>query len=63
VRKGDSITYTGKLSLLFDRDLLFRLEDANIETINGTTVDDLNSKLEEDCHISFTVFSGIRSIY
>ena len=26
VRKGDSITYTGKLSLLFDRDLLFRLE-------------------------------------
>lgn len=48
VRKGDIITYTGKLSLLFDRALLFRLEDANIETINGITVDDLNSKLEED---------------
>lgn len=48
VRKGDSITYTGKLSALFARDLLFRLEDANIETIDGTTVDDLNSKLEED---------------
>jgi len=48
VRKGDSITYTGKLSVLFDRDLLFGLENANIETINGTTVDDLNSKLEED---------------
>lgn len=52
VRKGDSITYTGKLSLLFDRDLLFRLEDANIETINGITVDDLNSKLEEDATIA-----------
>ncbi len=52
VRKGDSITYTGKLSLLFDRVLLFRLEDANIETINGTTIDDLNSKLEEDAALS-----------
>ncbi len=52
VRRGDSITYTGKLSLLFDRALLFRLEDANIETINGTTVDDLNSKLEEDAALS-----------
>ena len=52
IRKGDSITYTGKLSLLFDRDLLFRLEDANIETINGITVDDLNSKLEDDAALS-----------
>jgi len=52
VRKGDNITYTGKISLLFDRALLFRLEDANIETINGTTVDDLNSKLEEDAALS-----------
>ena len=52
VRKGDSITYTGKLSLLFGRDLLFRLEDANIETINGTTVDDLNSKLEENATLA-----------
>ncbi len=52
VRKGDSITYTGKLSLLFDRTLLFRLEDANIETINGTTADDLNSKPEEDATLS-----------
>lgn len=52
VRKGDSITYTGKLSLLFDRTLLFKLEDANIETINGTTVDDLNSKLEKDAALA-----------
>ncbi|MBS1258151.1 MAG: hypothetical protein MAG551_01204 [Candidatus Scalindua arabica] len=52
VRKGDSITYTGKLSSLFDRDLLFRLEDANIETINGTTVEDLNSKLMEDATLA-----------
>lgn len=52
VRRGDSITYTGKLSLLFDRDLLFKLEDANIETINGTTVDDLNSKLKEDATLA-----------
>ncbi len=52
VRKGDRITYTGKLSLLFNRDLLFRLEDANIETINGITVDDLNSKLEEDATLA-----------
>ncbi|MFQ5686076.1 MAG: hypothetical protein ACE5GV_05390 [Candidatus Scalindua sp.] len=52
VKKGDSITYTGKLSLLFDRDLLFRLEDANIETINGTTVENLKSKLEEDAALT-----------
>ncbi len=52
IRKGDSITYTGKLSLLFARALLFKLEDANIETINGITVEDLNSKLEEDTVLS-----------
>ena len=48
IRKGDSITYTGKLSLLFDRALLFKLESANIEAINGITINDLNSKLEEE---------------
>ncbi len=52
IKKGDNVTYTGKLSLLFERDLLFRLEDANIETINGITADDLNSKLEEDAALS-----------
>ena len=52
IRKGDSIVYTGKLSLLFDRALLFRLEDANIETINGITADDLNNKLEEDAALA-----------
>jgi len=52
VRKGDIITYTGKLSVLFERALLFRLEDANIETINGKTAADLNSKLEEDVTLS-----------
>jgi hypothetical protein len=48
IRKGDSITYTGKLSFLFDRNLLFKLEDANIETINDIAVDKLESKLIED---------------
>ena len=51
IRKGDSITYTGKLSILFDRNLLFKLENANIETINDITVDELKSKLEEDASI------------
>ncbi len=48
INKGDRITYTGKLSFLFDRNLLFKLEDANIETINDTTVDELVSKMKED---------------
>lgn len=52
ISKGDRITYTGKLSFLFDRNLLFKLEDANIETINDITVDALESKREEDVTIS-----------
>lgn len=52
MRKGDKITYTGRLSLLFDRTLLFRLEDVNIEIINNKSVDKLKSKLEEDATLS-----------
>ena len=52
IRKGDRITYTGKLLLLFGRVLLFRLEDANVEIINGTTVESLKSKLEDDAALS-----------
>lgn len=52
MRKGDKITYTGRLSLLFDRTLLFRLEDVNIEIINNKPVDKLKSKLEEDATLS-----------
>ena len=52
INKGDRITYTGKLSFLFDRNLLFKLEDANVETINDTTVDELVSKMKEDVAIS-----------
>jgi hypothetical protein len=48
INKGDHITYTGKLSFRFDRNLLFKLEDANIETINDKTVDELESIMEED---------------
>ncbi|MGR3294225.1 MAG: hypothetical protein ACUZ9M_09455, partial [Candidatus Scalindua sp.] len=48
ISKGDRITYTGKLSFLFDRNLLFKLENANIETINDITVDELKSKWKED---------------
>lgn len=47
VRKNDVITYTGKLSFLFDRNLLFKLEDANIESINDITVEKIERKLEE----------------
>ncbi|MHC4320798.1 MAG: hypothetical protein ACYST3_00805 [Planctomycetota bacterium] len=52
ISKGARVTYTGKLSFLFDRNLLFKLENANIETINDITVDELKSKLEEDASIS-----------
>lgn len=52
MRKGDKITYTGRLSLLFDRTLLFRLEDVNIEIINDKPVDKLKSKREEDAALS-----------
>ncbi len=51
INKGDRITYTGKLSILFDRNLLFKLENANIETINDITIDELKSKMKEDSTI------------
>ncbi len=56
VRTGDTITYTGKLSFLFDRNLMFKLEDSNIEIINDTTVDELKSNLEEDIALSLKPF-------
>ncbi|MBT3879714.1 MAG: hypothetical protein HON76_14295 [Candidatus Scalindua sp.] len=52
INKGDRITYTGRLSILFDRNLLFKLEDANIEAINDKTVVELESKREEENAIS-----------
>ncbi|MBC8549389.1 MAG: hypothetical protein H8D23_07035 [Candidatus Brocadiales bacterium] len=52
INKGDRITYTGKLSFLFDRNLLFKLKNANIETINDTTVDELVSNMREGISIS-----------
>ena len=52
INKGDRITYTGKLAFLFNRNLLFKLEDANIETINDITVDELESKRGEDAAMS-----------
>ena len=51
--KGDRITYTGKLSVLFNRNLLFKLEDANIEIINDITTDELVSKMKEGVSSSF----------
>ena len=56
VRTGDTITYTGKLSFLFDRNLLFKLEDSNVEIINETAVDKLESKLKEDAALSIKQF-------
>ena len=50
--KGDRVTYTGKLSFLFDRNLLFKLENANIETINDISVDELVSKTKNGVAIS-----------
>ncbi|MFQ5713459.1 MAG: hypothetical protein ACE5GU_05465 [Candidatus Scalinduaceae bacterium] len=47
ISRGNSITYTGRLSLLFNRNLLFKLEDANIEKINGVLVDELKKGLED----------------
>ncbi len=54
--KGDRITYTGKLSFLFNRNLLFKLENANIETINDTSTDELVSKMKKGVAI-FSSFS------
>ena len=52
INKGDRITYTGKLSFLFDRNLLFKLKDANIEIINDITVDELVSKIKKGVSVS-----------
>lgn len=52
ISRGNSITYTGKLSLLFNRNLLFKLEDANIEKINGVLVDELKKDLEDEATLS-----------
>jgi len=52
INKGDRVTYTGKLSFLFNRNLMFKLEDANIETINDITVDELESKRGEGASMS-----------
>ena len=52
INKGDRVIYTGKLSFLFNRNLMFKLENANIETINDITVDELVSKRGEGTAIS-----------
>ena len=52
ISRGNSITYTGKLSLLFNRNLLFKLENANIETINDISVDELKKDLEDKTALS-----------
>ena len=52
INKGDRITYTGKLSSLFNRNLLFKLENSNIEIINDITTDELVSKIKEGVAIS-----------
>lgn len=62
VSKGDSITYTGKLSLFFNRNLLFRLEDANIELINDVLVDKLKKDLEEKATASLRASSHITEV-
>ena len=54
--KGDRITYTGKLSVLFNRNLLFKLEDANIEIINDITTGELASKMKEGVSMSSSSF-------
>ena len=54
--KGDRITYTGKLSVLFKRNLLFKLEDANIEIINDITTGELASKMKEGVSMSSSSF-------
>ncbi len=58
VRNGDNVIYTGKLSSLFDRNLLFKLENANIETVNNVSVDKLENKLIESTVLSTQTPSG-----
>ncbi|MEE9605181.1 MAG: hypothetical protein V3V70_06365 [Candidatus Scalindua sp.] len=52
INRGNSITYTGELSLLFNRNLLFKLEDANIETINDVSIAELKKNLEDKTALS-----------
>lgn len=52
INRGNSITYTGELSLLFNRNLLFKLEDANIETINDRSIAELKKDLEDKTSLS-----------
>ena len=52
INRGNSITYTGELSLLYNRNLLFKLEDANIETINDVSVAELKKDLENKTALS-----------
>ncbi len=52
ISRGNSIAYTGRLSLLFNRNLLFKLEDANIEKINGVLVGKLKKDLEDKATLS-----------
>ncbi len=58
VKNGDSIIYTGKLSSLLDRNLMFKLEEANIETVNNVSVDKLESTLIESTVLSTQTHSG-----
>jgi hypothetical protein len=52
ISRGNSIIYTGKLSVLFNRNLLFRLEDANIETINDILIDEFKRDIEDKATLS-----------
>ncbi|MFQ5963827.1 MAG: hypothetical protein ACE5KZ_06040 [Candidatus Scalinduaceae bacterium] len=52
VSRGDSIVYTGKLSIFFKRNLIFGLEDANVEIINGELVDVLKGNQKDDATLS-----------
>lgn len=48
IKRGDEITYTGKLALFFKRNLIFGLEDITIEVVNGKLISELKEELESD---------------
>ena len=52
INKMDVITYTGKLSQLFNRNLMFELTDANIEKVNGISVENLIEKQQNNTKLS-----------
>ena len=52
ITRGDTITYTGKLASLFDRNLLFGLKNTNIEKINDTPIEELKRNLEDKVSLS-----------